>query len=247
MKPSWRQNLHKIPVSKVENFNVSIPVPSLFCMTVLWGYDMYQRRCSIHFNGINLLFYSQNRGRENCWCWDEGIMLVQTLSLSEQIVTKPGCGGGTGEYYVVKVKPLVSTNQLLCSAVQSHCWQRLLNQVKYSWYVKVTRPSVKLFNLTWHGSLLALRLDNAWSVWPQQLVLSATEGDNLKLKLLQLSEKWTGWRLGDQPENFIHFFIKMKNFNLTQLIRPLVSGEIWWHSWDKSSCWSLSVKNILLW
>ena len=42
-------------------------------------------------------------------------MLVQTVSLSEHIVTKPGCGG-PGEYYVVKVKPLVSTNQVLCSA-----------------------------------------------------------------------------------------------------------------------------------
>ena len=31
----------------------------------------------------------------------------------------------------------------------SRAWAgRLLNQVKYSWYVKVRRPTVKLFNLT---------------------------------------------------------------------------------------------------
>ena len=177
----------------------------------------------------------------------KGLMLEETLSLCEHIVTKPGCGGGRDGGILCCKSQAFSVNQpSIVFSIRAGAG-RLLNQVKYSWYVKVTRPSVKLFNLTWHGSLLALRLDNAWSVWPQQLVLSATEGDNLKLKLLQLSEKWTGWRLGDQPENFIHFFIKMKNFNLTQLIRPLVSGEIWWHSWDKSSCWSLSVKNILLW
>ena len=53
-------------------------------------------------------------------------------------------------------------------------------------------------------------------------------------------------RVGAQPENSIHLFNKMKNSNLTQLIRPPVSGEIWWHSWDKSSCCSssLEVRNI---
>ena len=162
--------------------------PGLFCSMTVRQDDMYQRRYSIHFNGINLLLHAKQRPRSVGWenCCNEMKVYVGSDSVIIWTYCDETRMWRAGGILCCKSQAFSVNQPSIVFSIRAGAG-RLLNQVKYSWYVKVTLPTVKLFNLTWQVASSQIRQCIGVSVvWPPQLAVSATEGDNLKLKLLQL-------------------------------------------------------------